>query len=86
MGLLLMLHRLLGQVVGLGEAVQSQAFMGANRVLGEQCDQDGFHHHHGNVPADAGPRARAEGLEVPARSLEGEKRWGGSHVLSPNFT
>lgn len=52
-----MLHRLLRQVVGLGEAVQSQAFVGANRVLGEQGDQDGFHHHHGNVLADAGPRA-----------------------------
>lgn len=52
-----MLHRLLRQVVGLGEAVQSQAFVGANRVLGEQGDQDGFHHHHGDVLADAGPRA-----------------------------
>lgn len=54
--LLLMLHRLLGKVVGLWEAVQGQALVGANRVLGEQGYQDGFHHHHGNVLTDAGPR------------------------------
>lgn len=51
-----MLHRLLGKVVGLWEAVQGQALVGANRVLGEQGYQDGFHHHHGNVLTDAGPR------------------------------
>lgn len=55
--LLLVLHRLLGEVVGLREAVQGQAIMGANRVLGEQRDQDGFHHHHGDVLPDAGARA-----------------------------
>lgn len=52
-----MLHRLLRQVVGLEEAVQGQALVRANGVLGQQCDQDGFHHHHGDVLADAGPGA-----------------------------
>lgn len=55
--LLLMLYRLLGEVVGLWEAVQGQALMGANRVLGEQRYQDGFHHHNGNVLTNAGARA-----------------------------
>lgn len=65
-----MLHRLLGEVVGLWEAVQGQALMRANRVPGEQRHQDGFHHHHGDVLANAGARARAERLEVTARSLK----------------
>lgn len=56
-GLLLMLYRLLGQVVGLWEAVQGQAHMRANRVLGEKCYQDGFHHHHGDVLTNTGARA-----------------------------
>lgn len=81
-----MLHRLLRQVVGLEEAVQSQAFMGANRVLGEQCHQDGFHHPHGNVLAHAGPRAGTEGLKVPAGSLEGGKRGGRSKLFTPNLS
>lgn len=55
--ILLMLYRLLGEVVGLWEAVQGQAFMGTNGVLGEQCHQDGFHHRHGDVLANAGSRA-----------------------------
>lgn len=52
-----MLDGLLGEVVGQWEAVQGQALVGANGVLGEQRYQDGFHHHHGNVLTDAGARA-----------------------------
>lgn len=52
-----MLHRLLGEVVGLREAVQGQALMEAHGVLGEQRHQDGFHHNHGDVLADTGSRA-----------------------------
>lgn len=64
-----MLYRLLGEVVGLWEAIQGQALMGANRELGEQCHQDGFHHHHGDVLTNTGTRARAERLEVTTRGL-----------------
>lgn len=52
-----MFDRLLGEVVGLWEAVQGQALMGANRVLGEQRYQDGFHHDHGDVLTGAGAGA-----------------------------
>ena len=54
---LLVLDRLLGQVVGLWEAVQGQALVGADGVLREQRYQDGFHHHHGDVLTDAGSGA-----------------------------
>lgn len=57
LGLLLMFDRLLGEVVGLWEAVQGQALTGANRVLGEQRYQDGFHHDHGDVLTGAGAGA-----------------------------
>lgn len=67
--LLLILNRLLGEVIGLWEAIQGQALMEANRVLGEQCHQDGFHHYHGNVLANTRSRARPERLEVTSRSL-----------------
>lgn len=70
-----MLHRLLGKVVGLWKAVQGQALVGADGVLREQSCQDGFHHHHGDMLADAGTRARAEWLEVTARRLEEEKQY-----------
>lgn len=80
-GILLILHRLLGEVVGLWEAVQGQALMQANRVLGEQCHQDSFHHDHGDVFANAGARAGTKRLEVTARRLKdnggvGERRRG----------
>lgn len=55
--LLVMLDRLLGEVVGLWEAVYGQTLMGADRVLREQSHQDGFHHHHGDVSANTGSRA-----------------------------
>lgn len=57
LGLLLMFDRLLGEVVGLWEAVQGQALVEANRVLGEQRHQDGFHHDHGDVLTGAGAGA-----------------------------
>lgn len=69
-----MLHGLLGKVVGLWEAVQGQALVGADGVLREQSRQDGFHHHHGDVLANAGARARAKRLEVTAGSLEEDRR------------
>lgn len=81
-----MLHRLLRQVVGLEEAVQSQALVRANRVLGEQCDQDGFHHHHGDVLADAGPRARTERLKITTRSLKGDRGEGLLTKPGPDLT
>lgn len=72
-GLLSMLHRLLREIVGLWEAVQGQAPMEAHRELGEQRHQDGFHHYHGNVLANAGSRAWAERLKVTTRGLMEEK-------------
>jgi len=53
----MMLYWLLGKVIGLWEAVQGQALVEADRVLGEQRHQDRFHHHHGYVFANAGARA-----------------------------
>lgn len=82
----MMLYRVPGQIVGLWEAVQGQANMRANRILGEQCDQDGFHHHHGNVLTDAGTRARPERLKIAARSLEKDRGQMGEIVKAHEVT
>lgn len=59
----LVLHWLLRQVVGLLDAGESAALAGTHGVLRQQGDQDGLHHHHGDVFAHAGAGPTAEGLE-----------------------
>lgn len=59
----LVLHRLLRQVVGLPDAVEGAASTRTHGVSRQQSDQDGLHHHHGDVFAHAGARSAAEGLE-----------------------
>lgn len=59
----LVLHRLLRQVVGLPDAVEGAALAGTHCETRQQSDQDGLHHHHGDVFAHAGTRPAAEGLE-----------------------
>lgn len=59
----LVLHRLLRQVVGLPDAVEGAALARTHGVTRQQSDQDGLHHHRGDVFAHAGTRPAAEGLE-----------------------
>lgn len=59
----LVLHRLLRQVVGLPDAVEGAALARTHSVTRQQGDQDGLHHHHGDVFAHAGPRPAAKRLE-----------------------
>lgn len=70
----LVLHGLLRQVVGLPNAVECASLPRTHGEAGEQGDQDGLHHHHGDVFAHAGARAAAEGLEVAVGHLRGRKR------------
>lgn len=67
----LILHGLLRQVVGLSDAGESAAVAGAHGVTGQQGDQDGFHHHHGDVFSHAGARPTAKGLEEATGHLWG---------------
>lgn len=65
----LVLHWLLRQVVGLPDAVERAALAGTHSVPRQQSDQDGLHHHHGDVFANTGTRPAAKGLEVTAGYL-----------------
>lgn len=69
----LILHGLLRQVVGLSDAGESAAVAGAHGVTRQQGDQDGFHHHHGDVFAHAGARPTAKGLEEATGHLWGRE-------------
>lgn len=70
----LVLHRLLRQVVGLLDAVECASSPRTHGEAGEQGDQDGLHHHHGDVFAHAGARPAAEGLEETVGHLQEKKK------------
>lgn len=70
----LILHRLLGEVVRLPDAFECAALARTHGVAGEDSDQDGLHHHHGDVFAHAGSRPAAEGLEETAGHLRNGRR------------
>lgn len=71
---MLVLHRLLRQVVGLPDAVDGAALARTHGVPRQQGDQDGLHHHHGDVFAHAGTRPAAEGLEETIGHLPTNQR------------
>lgn len=54
---------LLGQVVGLLDAVDCATLARTHAETRQECNQDGLHHHHGDVLAHAGARPASEGLE-----------------------
>lgn len=60
---LFVLHRLLRQVVGLPDAVDGAALARTHGVTRQHGDQNGLHHHHGDVFAHTGTRPTSEGLE-----------------------
>lgn len=70
----LVFHRLLRQVVGLPDAVQRAALAGTHRVARQQSDQDGLHHHHGDMFANTGTRPAAKGLEEAAGHLPKQRK------------
>lgn len=69
---MLVLHRLLRQVVGLLDAVEG--LPRTHGVTGQQRNQDGLHHYHGDVLAHAGARPAAEGLEKTVGHLHDGRR------------
>lgn len=70
----LVLHGLLRQVVGLPDVVEGAALARTHSVARQQSDQDGLHHHHGDVLAHAGARPAAKGLEETTGHLPNGKR------------
>ena len=64
------LHGLLRQVVGLSDAVEGAALARTNGVPGQQGDQDGLHHHHGDMFAHTGAGPTTKGLEEPIGHLQ----------------
>lgn len=73
----LVLHGLLWQVVGLPDAVEGAATVRTHSVTRQEGDQDGLHHHHGDVFAHAGAGPTPEGLEETTGHLPtpGGKNW-----------
>lgn len=69
----LVLHGLLGQVVGLPDVAEVVAAPRAQREASQERHQDGLHHHHGDVLAHAGAWTATEGLEETTRHLRRER-------------
>lgn len=53
---MLLLHGLLGDVVGLLDAAERAVCTRTHRVARQQRPQDGLHHHHGDVLPHTGAR------------------------------
>lgn len=69
---MLVLHWQLCQVVGLLDA--AEGLLRTHGVTGQQRDQDGLHHYHGDVLSHTGARPAAEGLEKTVGHLHDGRR------------